>query len=100
MEALEEYMKKEHSVENLELYKSVREFRRKYNSTVEIRTTELVEDAKAIFEKYIADTAPKQVNLPADVINNLKKLFLDSARQTFSRSHSPFSAQSVHDVAP
>ncbi len=77
-------MKKEFSVENLELYKTVREFRRKYNSTVEIRTTELVADAKKIFEEFIADTATKQVNLPADVITNLKKIFTDSVQSPLS----------------
>jgi len=78
IEALEEHMKKEYSVENLELYKRVREFRRHYNSSVEIRTTELVNDAKSIFETFVADSAPKQVNLPAEVIAGLKKIFLDT----------------------
>jgi len=78
IDALEQHMKKEFSVENLELYKAVREFRRKYNSSAEIKTTELVQDAKRIFETFILDAAPKQVNLPAEVKDNLKKIFLDA----------------------
>lgn len=36
-------------------YEAVRDFKQKYNSTVEIRTSELISDAKAIFGKFIAD---------------------------------------------
>lgn len=78
LEELEKWMTKEHSVENLSFYKEVRRFRKKYNSTVEIRTTELVTEAKAIFDKFISPNAPHQVNLPAEATANCIKMFTDS----------------------
>jgi len=76
--AIETHMKKEFSHENLAFYRDVRDFRRKYNSPVEIRTGELIADAKKLFEDYVADSAPHQINLPAEVIAALKKMFTDT----------------------
>jgi len=78
LDGLGAHMKKEFSYENLSFYREVREFRKKYNSTVEIRTSELIADAKKVFEDFISDTGSRQVNLPAEVIQNLKKTFTDT----------------------
>jgi hypothetical protein len=78
LEEIEKWMMKEHSVENLSFYKEVRAFRKKYNTTVEIKTTELVQDAKMIFDKYISPQSQTQVNLPAEGTSECIKLFTDS----------------------
>jgi hypothetical protein len=78
LEGLGSHMKKEFSYENLSFYREVRDFRKKYNSSVEIRTTELIADAKKVFEDFVSDTGSRQVNLPAEVIQSLKKTFTDT----------------------
>jgi len=83
LEEIEKWMTKEHSVENLLFYKEVRDFRKKYNTSVEIRTTELVQDAKKIFDKYISPQSQTQVNLPAEATSGCIKLFTD----TFNYPH-------------
>lgn len=61
----------------------MREFRGKYNSAVEIRTQELIQDAKMIFEQYVSPNAPSEVNLPADATKDCIASFTDQARYCF-----------------
>src|SRR4051812_18454195 len=83
LDALEAHMKKEYSHENLAFYRDVRDFRRKYNSTVEIRTSELIADAKKLFDDYVAESAPHQINLPAEAIAALQKTFTDTVSRCY-----------------
>lgn len=94
IQAIEDHMKKEHSLENLRLWKAVRGFRAKYNSKIELTGQRLVKDAKQIFDQYIAENgtlsfspdclrpcliqAPEQVNLPAESMATCVKVFTDS----------------------
>src|SRR5690606_26370664 len=59
-------------------YKAVRDFRKKYNSSVEIHHSLLIADAKAIFDKFIGDSGAQQVNLPAEATAQCRKAFLDT----------------------
>ena len=58
----------------------MRDFRRKYHSEVEIKSERLIKDAKTIFDKFIADESPSQVNLPAYATEQCKKAFTDTVR--------------------
>jgi len=76
--SLERYMEKEYSIENLMFWKVINQFRKNYNSDLEITTNELVTDAKEIFSLYIAEDSRFTVNLPAEIQNNLRKIFTDT----------------------
>jgi len=78
VDALEVHTKKEHNSENLNFFMAVREFRKKYNSSAEIRAQRLITDSKALFDRFIAEKAPEQVNLPAEATDKCRKAFLDT----------------------
>jgi len=75
--ALEVLMTKEHSMENLLFWKNISDFSNNYSSDKEITTTELIEDAKKIFNEFIAADSTYTVNLPADITSELRKNFTD-----------------------
>jgi len=78
LEALRVHTSKEFNAENLHFYEAVRAFRRKYNSRTETRIASLIDEAKAIFQRFIAESATEQVNLPAEATAKPRKAFLDT----------------------
>eukprot|EP01126_Amoeba_proteus_P046322 TRINITY_DN5235_c0_g1_i6.p1 TRINITY_DN5235_c0_g1~~TRINITY_DN5235_c0_g1_i6.p1 ORF type:complete len:197 (-),score=54.90 TRINITY_DN5235_c0_g1_i6:128-718(-) len=72
-----ETMKKEFAAENLLFWKAVHTFQRKYPSTTEINTQELIDDAVKIYKEFISEDTRDQVNLPGEQIEELKKIFTD-----------------------
>eukprot|EP01126_Amoeba_proteus_P046325 TRINITY_DN5235_c0_g3_i1.p1 TRINITY_DN5235_c0_g3~~TRINITY_DN5235_c0_g3_i1.p1 ORF type:complete len:227 (+),score=61.81 TRINITY_DN5235_c0_g3_i1:582-1262(+) len=75
--AFMESMKKEFATENLLFWKAVHSFQRKYPSTTEIQTQELIDDAVKIYKEFISEETRAQVNLPGEQIEDLKKIFTD-----------------------
>jgi len=75
--ALESHMTKEHSTENLLFWKNISNFSKNYSSDKEITTTELIEDAKKIFNEFIAADSTYTVNLPAEITSELRRNFTD-----------------------
>jgi len=76
--AMEAFMEKEYSIENLLFWKVIYEFGRTYNSDVEITTNELIDSAKQIFITYIAEDSKYTINIPADIHANLRRIFTDT----------------------
>jgi len=76
--SMERFMEKEYSTENLMFWKVINQFRKDYNSEVEITTNELVEDAKLIFLSYISEDSRYTINLPAEIKDNLRRIFTDT----------------------
>lgn len=61
-------------------YFAIRNFKRRYNSELEINSQRLIADAKAIYEEFIAVDAKQQVNIPGESIETIRKLFTDTFR--------------------
>eukprot|EP01124_Arcella_intermedia_P010142 TRINITY_DN16678_c0_g1_i1.p1 TRINITY_DN16678_c0_g1~~TRINITY_DN16678_c0_g1_i1.p1 ORF type:complete len:390 (-),score=73.37 TRINITY_DN16678_c0_g1_i1:40-1176(-) len=75
--AFEALMEKEHSSENIKFWRALSQFSRRYNSDKEITTEELINEAKLIFSNFIAEDSSYTLNLPAVVLEELKKIFTD-----------------------
>jgi Leucine-rich repeat (LRR) protein len=78
LSALETFMEKEYSIENLLFFKAIYEFSRTYSSDIEITTTELVDSAKVIFATFIAEDSKYTINLPGDIHKELRRTFTDT----------------------
>jgi Leucine-rich repeat (LRR) protein len=71
------FLQAEFSHENLDFWEAVEEFRKTYNSDVEVQTKNLIRDAEAIYKGFIDDKSDKSVNLAADVKEKIQKIFTD-----------------------
>lgn len=101
VKALTEFTSKEQNGENLQyegiffrlmfsfsrsFYMQVREFKKKFNSRLEIRHSELVQDATVIYKRFLADSAEELVNLPGGITKKCKKSFAGGVRPSLSLS--------------
>jgi len=75
--AIREFTRKERNYENIEFYLSVMEFKQNYNSRLPITHSELLSDARRIYDRFIADTAKDQVNLPGGPVKSVREKFAD-----------------------
>jgi hypothetical protein len=72
------HLEKEVASENLKFYVEVEAFRKKYNSTTEITTNELIDEASVIYSSYVDPKGSQPVNLPDDVAKKIIAIWEDS----------------------
>ena len=63
-----EFLKSEFSEENFSYYKKIQEFR---NTAIGMSPSEQFETVKQIYNQYIGDGAPQQINIPSQILGTL-----------------------------
>jgi len=72
------FMEKEFSHENLDFWQRVDKFKRRYNSTLEVRAPELLKEATDIYTRFIVEKSEHSINIPNKDGACLRKIFSDN----------------------
>lgn len=67
------FLKKEYAEESLMFYKDVIDFRKEFCSDYPIKTKEVINKVKIIYNKYIKDNCEFAVNIPSEIKNRIEE---------------------------
>jgi len=80
IELFEQFLKSEFSEENIQFWKACRQYKE------EVPPEKLKEEAEAIFEKYISQSAPKLVNIDYQTTKEIMEKMKSPSRETFQQA--------------